>query len=74
MSDIRDLIARNRAVLNRLEPHLGCVVCRGPLTDGVCSTCDSARPPAVPKPKCCGGRWNGASIVHTDDCPGETTR
>jgi len=36
-----------------------------------CSKCGNTwprRPPAIPKPKCCGGRWNGCSIVHTDDC------
>lgn len=36
-----------------------------------CSFCGHTsrpRPPAIPKPKCCGGRWNGASIVHKDEC------
>lgn len=37
---LRDTIQRHHLVLNRLEPHLGCVVCRGPLTGGVCPTCD----------------------------------
>jgi hypothetical protein len=40
--DIRRSIREHRKVLNRLEPHLGCVVCRGPLTEGVCPTCDPA--------------------------------
>jgi hypothetical protein len=30
------LIRDNADVVNRLDPHMGCVVCRGPLTDGVC--------------------------------------
>jgi hypothetical protein len=34
----------NHRLLNRLESHLGCVVCRGPLTDGVCAPCGAAWP------------------------------
>lgn len=37
---IKRSVRENRRVLNQLEPHLGCVVCRGPLTDGVCPSCD----------------------------------
>lgn len=32
-------IRKHIAVLNRLESHLGCVVCHGPLTDGRCPKC-----------------------------------
>lgn len=32
---------RHIAVLNKLESHLGCVVCRGPLDEGRCPTCQS---------------------------------
>jgi hypothetical protein len=39
-SRVKENIGRHHRVLNRLDPHLGCVVCRGPLTDGVCPTCD----------------------------------
>lgn len=44
------LMDRHRDVLNRLEPHLGCVTCKGKLVDdGICPTCD---------PCSCGGvRW-----------------
>ncbi len=42
---VKALMTENRAVLNRLESHLGCVACRGPLTNGVCPRCDpEARP------------------------------
>jgi hypothetical protein len=36
-----------------------------------CSFCGATRPrpPAIPRKKCCIGRWNGTSIVHRDDCP-----
>ena len=44
---IRRLKIENRKILNRLESHLGCVVCRGPLTlDGACLVCD---PEDLPK-------------------------
>ena len=45
----RDELHRRRAeanirkyfrVLNKLEPHLGCVICRGSLTDGACPRCE----------------------------------
>ena len=36
---IEDAIDKNLAVLNRLESHLGCAKCRGPLTDGRCPKC-----------------------------------
>lgn len=39
---IRELIADHLPVLNKLEPHLGCVKCRGPLTEGRCPTCQPA--------------------------------
>lgn len=49
MTEFRDRLARNiskhRRVLNRLEPHLGCVVCRGPLIDGRCAECDQMEGP-----------------------------
>jgi hypothetical protein len=38
-SEISDLIADNLGVLNRLESHLGCAQCRGPLVDGRCLDC-----------------------------------
>ena len=38
---VRRSMAEHRDVLNRLEPHLGCVVCRGPLTDGRCEACNA---------------------------------
>ena len=31
---------RFRAVLNKVESHLGCVECRGPVVDGSCPACD----------------------------------
>lgn len=43
---IRESIRKNITVLNRLESHLGCVICRGPLADGRCPKCqpeDAAR-------------------------------
>ncbi len=39
---IREMVVSNMAILNRLDPHLGCVKCRGPLTDGRCPTCQPA--------------------------------
>jgi hypothetical protein len=39
-ASLKENIQRHHRVLNRLESHLGCVVCRGPLTEGVCPTCD----------------------------------
>lgn len=36
---VEKLIDRHLAVLNRLDSHLGCAKCRGPLTDGRCPTC-----------------------------------
>ena len=42
---IRESMNRNRRLLNRLEPHLGCVVCHGPLdTDCRCARCDETVP------------------------------
>jgi hypothetical protein len=38
-------MSKHHKMLNRLEPHLGCVICRGPLQpDGVCRTCDAPSP------------------------------
>lgn len=37
---LKSLIARHHLVLNRFEPHLGCCVCRGELTNGRCLECD----------------------------------
>lgn len=37
---LRRLVTRHRRVLNRLEPHLGCVVCGATLIDGECQACD----------------------------------
>lgn len=37
---LRSNIDKHRDVLNRLESHLGCVTCRGPLVDGRCERCD----------------------------------
>lgn len=33
------LIRQNLGIINRLDAHLGCAICRGPLTDGRCPTC-----------------------------------
>jgi hypothetical protein len=35
----KDLMREYAGVLNKLESHLGCVICRGPLTDGRCPDC-----------------------------------
>jgi predicted amidophosphoribosyltransferase len=35
---------RHIDVLNRLDPHLGCIICRGPLTDGRCPVCQPDEP------------------------------
>lgn len=32
-------IRKSLGVLNALESHLGCVLCRGPLSEGRCATC-----------------------------------
>lgn len=32
------------------------------------------RPPEPPRPKCCGGRWNGVTMVHTDECQGRAEK
>ena len=38
---LAERIHKDRRILNRLEPHLGCVVCRGRLdANGRCSACD----------------------------------
>lgn len=37
---IESLKFQHRRVLNRLDPHRGCVVCRGPLDNGRCLSCD----------------------------------
>lgn len=36
-------VAEHIGVLNQLEPHLGCVVCRAPLTDGRCNRCQGPK-------------------------------
>jgi hypothetical protein len=36
---ITEFIRNRVVVLNRLEPHLGCVACKQPLTNGHCPTC-----------------------------------
>ena len=41
---IKGTVRRYHRVLNRLESHLGCVLCHGPLTDGVCRACDGTAP------------------------------
>jgi hypothetical protein len=43
-------IARHWRVLNRLEPHLGCVLCRGELDadDGTCDHCEAEHPEEPP--------------------------
>jgi hypothetical protein len=41
---IRELINDHLEVLNKLDSHLGCVKCKGPLTDGRCPKCQP-RPP-----------------------------
>lgn len=45
---IKELVAEHLGVLNKLESHLGCAQCRGPLTDGRCPKC---QPEAGTKPK-----------------------
>lgn len=37
---VAELVRRHRRVLNRLDSHLGCVVCRGALVEGRCGRCD----------------------------------
>jgi hypothetical protein len=39
---LRRHLRENITVLNRMESHLGCVVCHGPLTDGRCPKCQPA--------------------------------
>jgi hypothetical protein len=41
MQRLEALVTENLAVLNKLEPHLGCAKCHGELIDGVCPTCQS---------------------------------
>lgn len=36
---LKELTEKHRDVLNRLDSHLGCVTCRGPLVDGRCPNC-----------------------------------
>jgi hypothetical protein len=38
---VRQSVARHWRVLNRLDPHLGCVRCGGLLSDGDCRQCES---------------------------------
>jgi hypothetical protein len=39
MQRLDALVTENLAVLNKLEPHLGCAKCHGDLVDGVCPVC-----------------------------------
>jgi predicted nucleic acid-binding Zn ribbon protein len=41
---IQRIMHDNRDVLNRLEPHRGCVVCKGPLFNGECMRCVEVEP------------------------------
>lgn len=39
LESIEKITRRHLGALNRLESHLGCAMCRGPLTDGRCPEC-----------------------------------
>lgn len=47
LARIQASVIRHRKVLNRLEPHLGCVICRTTLEDDGrhCPVCDVERLP-----------------------------
>jgi tRNA G26 N,N-dimethylase Trm1 len=66
---IKENVRRHHRMLNRLEPHLGCVVCRGLLIDGICPTCDPELIDGVADTECrlCGERFAIAGPLHVCD-------
>ena len=61
--DIDRIIAKNLGVLNRLEPHLGCVRCGKDLVGGRCLQCQ-----AVPGETPCSNRECHLLYAHSGPC------
>lgn len=72
---IRETMTSHMGILNKLDSHLGCVACRGPLTDGRCPKCQPVRQAMIDLTERAtklleaatqNGRWKADFTIHGD--------